>query len=56
MSIDLIKVIYKLNLCLNISVLLNGLLRKIIVIIGLANVPFFIYVANFIKGKIVINT
>ena len=54
LNINLIKVIIKLNLCLNISVLIDLHMyysETKVVIGGLAHVPILIFVVNFIKGK-----
>ena len=45
---------YKLNLCLNISVLINLQMyysETKVIIGGLAHVPILIFIVNFIKGK-----
>ena len=54
MFIGLIKAIEKLNLCLNISVLINLQMyysETKVIIGGLAHVPILIFIVNFIKGK-----
>ena len=54
MFIGLIKVIKKLNLCLNISVLIKLQMyysETKVIIGGLAHVPILIFIVNFIKGK-----
>ena len=54
MLIGLIKAIYKLNLCLNISVLFNLQMyysETKVIMGGLAHVPILIFIVNFIKGK-----
>ena len=54
MFIVLIKGIYKLNLCLNISVLINLQMyysETKVLMGGLAHVPILIFIVNFIKGK-----
>ena len=54
MFIGLIKAIEKLNLCLNISVLINLQMyysETKVVMGGLAHVPILIFIVNFIKGK-----
>ncbi len=54
MFISLIKAIKKLNLCLNISVLINLQMyysETKVIIGGLAHVPILIFIVNFIKGK-----
>ena len=45
---------YKLNLCLNISVLINLQMyysETKVIMGGLAHVPILIFIVNFIKGK-----
>ena len=52
--IGLIKGIQKLNLCLNISVLINLQMyysETKVIMGGLAHVPILIFLVNFIKGK-----
>ena len=52
--INLIKVIIKLNLCLNILVLINLQMyysETKVIMGGLAHVPILIFIVNFIKGK-----
>jgi len=47
-------VIIKLNLCLNISVLINLQMyysETKVIIGGLAHVPILIFIVNFVKGK-----
>ena len=54
MLIGLIKGILKLNLCLNISVLINLQMyysETKVIMGGLAHVPILIFIVNFIKGK-----
>ena len=54
MFIGLIKAIEKLNLCLNISVLINLQMyysETKVIIGGLAHVPILIFIVNFIKEK-----
>ena len=54
MFIGLIKAICKLDLCLNISILINLQMyysETKVVIGGLAHVPILIFIVNFIKGK-----
>ena len=54
MFLGLIKGILKLNLCLNISVLINLQMyysETKVVMGGLAHVPILIFIVNFIKGK-----
>ena len=54
MFIVLIKGIYKLNLCLNISVLIKLQMyysETKVIMGGLAHVPILIFIVNFIKGK-----
>ena len=54
MFIGLIKAILKLNLCLNISVLIDLQMyysETKVIIGGLAHVPILIFIVNFIKGK-----
>jgi len=54
MFIGLIKAIYKLDLCLNISVLINLQMyysETKVIIGGLAHVPILIFIVNFIKAK-----
>ena len=54
MFIDLIKAIWKLDLCLNILVLINLQMyysETKVIIGGLAHVPILIFIVNFIKGK-----
>ena len=54
MCFGLIKVIKKLNLCLNNSVLINLQMyysETKVVMGGLAHVPILIFIVNFIKGK-----
>ena len=45
---------YKLNLCLNISVLINLQMyysETKVIMGGLAHVPILIFIVNFVKGK-----
>ena len=54
MFLGLIKGILKLNLCLNISVLINLQMyysETKVIMGGLAHVPILIFIVNFIKGK-----
>ena len=54
MFIVLIKGIYKLNLCFNISVLIKLQMyysETKVIMGGLAHVPILIFIVNFIKGK-----
>ena len=54
MFISLIKAICKLDLCLNISILINLQMyysETKVIIGGLAHVPILIFIVNFIKGK-----
>ena len=54
MFIGLIKAICKLDLCLNISILINLQMyysETKVIIGGLAHVPILIFIVNFIKGK-----
>ena len=54
MFIGLIKAICKLDLCLNISILINLQMyysETKVIMGGLAHVPVLIFIANFIKGK-----
>ena len=54
MFIGLIKAIYKLDLCLNIPVLINLQMyysETKVIMGGLAHVPILIFIVNFIKGK-----
>ena len=51
---NLIKVIIKLNLCLNVSVLINLQMyysETKVIMGGLAHVPILIFIVNFVKGK-----
>ena len=53
-NLNLILVIIKLNLCLNISVLLNLQMyysETKVIMGGLAHVPVLIFIINLIKGK-----
>jgi len=54
MFLGLIKGILKLNLCLNISVLINLQMyysETKVIMGGLAHVPILIFIVNFVKGK-----
>ena len=54
MFIGLIKAICKLDLCLNISILINLQMyysETKVIIGGLAHVPILIFIVNFIKAK-----
>ena len=54
MFIGLIKAICKLDLCLNILILINLQMyysETKVIIGGLAHVPILIFIVNFIKGK-----
>jgi len=54
MFISLIKAIYKLDLCLNISVLINLQMyysETKVIMGGLTHIPILIFIVNFIKGK-----
>ena len=51
---NLILVIIKLNLCLNVSVLINLQMyysETKVIMGGLAHVPILIFIVNFVKGK-----
>ena len=53
-NINLIQVIIKLNLCLNVSVLINLQMyysETKVIMGGLAHVPILIFIVNFVKGK-----
>ena len=54
MFIGLIKAICKLDLCLNISILINLQMyysETKVIMGGLAHVPILIFIVNFVKGK-----
>ena len=54
MFLGLIKRLQKLNLCLNILVLINFEMyysETKVIMGGLAHVPILIFIVNFIKGK-----
>ena len=53
-NLNLILVIIKLNLCLNISVIINKQMyysETKVIMGGLAHVPILIFIINLIKGK-----